>query len=110
MLREEILSSIRDLKHIQELTDYKFGLGGSVARGESNNFSDLDIVVDTTDISIPLMNLIKSYFKGQTVDVLCLGLLKKEDEELDSFLLENGLPVNDESVYKTISKEVVWID
>lgn len=110
MSREEILSSIKELEHIQDLKNYKFGLAGSFARGDSDDLSDLDIVVNSDEMTMPLMNLIKSHFTNQTVDVLCLGLLKKEDEELDSFLLENGLPANNESVYKIINKEVIWVE
>ena len=36
-------------------------------------------------------------------------LMKKEDDELDKLALENGLPVNKYSAYKTIMQEVRWI-
>ena len=56
------------------------------------------------------MEYIKSKFDGTDVDVLLLGLLKQEDEEMDSFFKEMGLPINNESVYKNVSKEVVWCE
>lgn len=54
------------------------------------------------------MEYIKSLF-DTTVDVLWIELMKQEDDELDRFAVENGLPVNQYSAYKTVMQEVRWI-
>jgi len=95
----------------KELPEYKFGIAGSIARGTQSKNSDIDIIVDTDSMPLVDMEFIKNYFNSnRAVDVLLLGLLQKEDEELDSFALSMGLPINDESVYKTIVREVIWIN
>ena len=57
---------------------------------------------------VDIMEYIKSQFKTE-VDVLWVGLMKQEDEELDRFALENDLPINEYSVYKTVMQEVMWV-
>ena len=57
---------------------------------------------------VDIMEYIKNLF-DITVDVLWVDLMKKEDDELDKLALENGLPVNKYSAYKTIMQEVRWI-
>ena len=54
------------------------------------------------------MEYIKSQFPTE-VDVLWVELMKQEDEEMDRFALENDLPINEYSVYKTVMQEVVWV-
>ena len=93
----------------RELSSYRFGIAGSVARGESTKNSDIDVVVDSDGMPINLIERVKGFFT-QDVDVLFLQLLKDEDNELDSFLKEQGLPVNESSVYKTVKREVIWIE
>ncbi|MBQ9608890.1 MAG: nucleotidyltransferase domain-containing protein [Lachnospiraceae bacterium] len=107
-MKEDILKKLRQLNM---KSNYRMGLAGSISRGCETDNSDIDIVVDTNDMPISDMNVIKDLLKeyNRNVDVLCLGLLKDEDEELDNFMKENDLPVNDESVYKTIMKEVIWV-
>ena len=107
--RAKVFSYMESLA--KELPKYRFGLAGSIARGTQKKNSDIDIVVDTDSIPIEDIEFIKNYFSlGRDVDVLILGLLKKEDEELDSFALSMGLPINNESVYKTIVRDVIWIN
>jgi predicted nucleotidyltransferase len=110
------VSQIRDaLLPIMQDPDFagcRFGLAGSYARGEETPDSDIDIVVDTDKefgLSIEEMERIKASFDCDT-DVLQLRLLKEEDEELDAFLLEEGLPINKSSAYKSILREVIWFE
>lgn len=110
MTRHEIMSTLSKIKRKQQFSKLRFGLAGSYARGEAQDSSDIDIVVDVDTLSIDSMEEIKGSFADLKVDVLLLGLLKKEDEELDTFLRELKLPINDESVYKTVAREVVWCD
>ena len=51
--------------------------------------------------------MIKTRFK-RSCDVVCLGLAKQEDEELDNLLLSVGLDINEDSSYKSILNDVVW--
>lgn len=94
-----------------EMPAYRFGIAGSIARGTQSKNSDIDIIVDTDSMPLVDIEFIKNYFNSnRAVDVLLLGLLQKEDEELDSFAISMGLPINDESVYKTVIEEVIWVD
>lgn len=110
MTQNDIIKIIHEIKKIDILSKYKYGLAGSFARGEATRDSDIDIVVNADGLSIDIINKIKGFFCDVETDILCFGLLKKEDEELDEFLSNMGLPINDESVYKTIRNEVIWID
>lgn len=110
MSKEEIIEKIKEVLKETGLAEYRVGLAGSYARGEQTAVSDIDIVVDCNGLTMELMSEVEGYFQGQEVDILCLGLLKEEDEEIDAFMLKEGLGVNEESVYKTISKEVIWIE
>ena len=108
--KSNIASVIKQLHKVPELETIRMGIAGSVARGTATSNSDIDIVVDTDCLSLPTTNRIKSAFNGRDVDVLCLGLLKEDDVQLDALLKGMGLPINDDSVYKTISREVIWVD
>lgn len=110
MSKEDILHQLMSLKEDEQLGNYRLGLAGSYARGTNGAASDIDIVVDSDGIPVSYMERMKAYFKDLDVDVLCLGLLKKEDMELDDFLKEMGLPINNDSVYKNVLREVVWCE
>lgn len=86
----------------------KLGIAGSYANGTQHEGSDIDIVIDGDSMRVDIMEYIKSLFKIP-VDVLWVDLMKKEDDELDKFALENDLPINPYSVYKTVMQEVRWI-
>ena len=109
MTKSDILKTISRIKH-DKFHNLKMGLAGSYARGDNKASSDIDIIVDTDLMPITDMDYIKSSFYGIDVDVLLLGLLKQEDEEMDNFFKEMDLPTNDESVYKNVLKEVVWCE
>lgn len=109
MTKNDIIKIISRMKH-DKFYNLNIGLAGSYARGDNKDSSDIDIVVDTDLMSIADMDYIKSIFNGRNVDILLLGLLKQEDEEMDDFFREMDLPINDESVYKNVLKEVVWCE
>jgi len=57
------------------------------------------------------MEYIKQYLKekfNRKVDILFLPLLKNEDDELDQIAIKFNLPINMDSVYKTVNREVIW--
>lgn len=86
----------------------RLGIAGSYANGTQRENSDIDVVIDGDSMRVEIMEYIKGLFEV-AVDVLWLDLMKKEDDELDKFALENGLPVNQYSSYKTVIQEVKWI-
>lgn len=86
----------------------RLGIAGSYANGTQELSSDVDVVIDGDSMRVDIMEYIKSLF-DITVDVLWVDLMKKEDDELDRFALENGLPINKYSAYKTVMREVRWI-
>lgn len=86
----------------------KIGVAGSYINGTQTEDSDIDVVLDGDSTNIEIMEEIKQLF-NVTVDVLWLDLLKEEDEEMDSFCKEMDIPINEDSVYKTVLKEVEWI-
>lgn len=100
---------IEVLKQVYNKYDnIRLGIAGSYANGTQKPSSDIDVVIDGDSMRVDIMQYIKSLF-DITVDVLWVDLLKKEDEELDKFAIENGLGVNEYSVYKTVMQEVKWI-
>lgn len=109
MIKSDILKTISKIKH-ERFYNLKIGLAGSYTRRDNTDASDIDIVVDTDLMPITDMDYIKSKFNGISVDVLLLGLLKQEDEEMDNFFKEMDLPINDESVFKNVLKEVIWCE
>lgn len=86
----------------------KLGIAGSYVNGTEKMSSDIDVVIDGDSMRVDIMEYIKSLF-DITVDVLWVDLMKKEDDELDRFAIENGLPINRYSAYKTVMQEVRWI-
>ncbi len=86
----------------------RLGIAGSYVNGNEKSSSDLDVVIDGDSMRVDIMEYIKSLF-DITVDVLWVDLMKKEDDELDRFAVENGLPINKYSAYKTVMQEVRWI-
>lgn len=104
----EIFESLSSLN-----IDKRYGIAGSFARGMAKKSSDIDVVIDTDCMSISDMELIKTTLKSKfnrKSDVICLGLLKQEDDELDDLSVSLGLGVNEDSAYKSILREVVWCD
>ncbi len=86
----------------------RLGIAGSYINGTQQSSSDIDVVIEGDSMRVDIMEYIKNLF-DITVDVLWVDLMKKEDDELDKLALENGLPVNKYSAYKTIMQEVRWI-
>lgn len=105
---DEIMSVLKTI-NIKE----KLGVAGSYARGTEHELSDIDVVVDTDLLTITDIELIKetllSHF-GKESDVICLGLLRCEDEKLDKLLISYGLAPNEDSAYKSILREVIWCE
>ena len=100
---------IKTLKRVYSKYDnIKLGLAGSYANGTQQLSSDIDVVIEGDSMRVDIMEYIKSLF-DITVDVLWLDLMKKEDAEYDRLAIENGLPINNYSVYKTVMQEVRWI-
>ena len=100
---------IRMLKSVYSRYDnVRIGIAGSYANDTAHAGSDLDVVLEGDSMHVEIMEYIKSLF-SIPVDVLWVDLLKKDDEEMDSFAISNGLPKNEHSVYKTVMREVKWI-
>ncbi len=105
----EIINTLNTIKKQDQFSKYRFGLAGSYAKGTAQPDSDIDIVVSTSNLSPVQIDSIKSSFNDADVDVLQLDLLREEDESLDRFAIQMGLPINNNSVYKTVSREVIWV-
>ena len=86
----------------------KIGIAGSYANGTQHENSDIDIVLEGDSTRQDIAEYIKSLFDIE-VDVLWLDLMLEEDKEMDKFLLSIGLDKNEESIYKTVMREVIWI-
>lgn len=102
----EIMSTLR--KVYDTYSDIRLGIAGSFANGTQKPNSDIDVVIDGDSMRVDIMEYIKSQFQIE-VDVLWVELMKQEDEEMDKFALENDLPINKFSVYKTVMQEVLWV-
>ena len=105
----EIINTLNTIKKQDQFSKYRFGLAGSYAKSTAQPDSDIDIVVSTSNLSPVQIDSIKSSFNDADVDVLQLDLLREEDESLDRFAIQMGLPINNNSVYKTVSREVIWV-
>ncbi len=102
----EIMSTLR--KVYDKYSGIRLGIAGSFANGTQKPNSDIDVVIDGDSMRVDIMEYIKSQFQYE-VDVLWVELMKQEDEEMDKFALENDLPINKFSVYKTVMQEVLWV-
>ena len=102
----DIISVLRQVYN--KYDNIKLGIAGSYANDTQNSSSDIDVVIEGDSMRVDIMEYIKSLF-DITVDVLWVDLMKKEDDELDKFAVENGLPINKYSAYKTVMQEVRWI-
>ncbi|AWI06716.1 nucleotidyltransferase domain-containing protein [Clostridium drakei] len=115
LAKEQILDILKDIKKNSILSNIKIGLAGSFARGTNMKSSDIDIVLsyDLDRDDADLLILVEEYINkkcGYKVDVLHLERLAIEDEELDNHAKSLDLPINDESAYKSILKDVIWIE
>ena len=111
---------VDDEKPICDLIDINLSTAGYHCRCVQDGLAAIDLIEKENfdlillDIMLPgadgfdIMEYIKSLF-DITVDVLWVDLMKQEDDELDRFAVENGLPVNQYSAYKTVMQEVRWI-
>lgn len=96
-------------KTVEYNSEFRFGIAGSYARNEATEKSDLDIIIDGNSMRQDVAEDIKNAFP-LTVDVLWLDLLKAEDEDLMAFCKANNYPINEDSVYKTVLREVIWVE
>ncbi len=106
MKLNEIIANLRTV--YSKYDNVKLGIAGSYVNGTQEASSDIDVVIEGDSMRVDIMEYIKSLF-DITVDVLWLDLMKQEDDELDRFAVENGLPINKYSAYKTVMQEVRWI-
>lgn len=103
---DEIKTLLKPL--YSQYDNIRIGIAGSYANDTKTEKSDLDIVVEGDSTRLDIMEYIKGLFTIP-VDVLWVNLMRQEDEELDAFAIEMDLPVNKNSVYKTVMREVIWI-
>ena len=106
MKLNDIIAVLRQVYN--KYDDIRLGIAGSYVNGNEKSSSDIDVVIDGDSMRGDIMEYIKSLF-DITVDMLWVELMKQEDDELDRFAAENGLPVNQYSAYKTVMQEVRWI-
>jgi predicted nucleotidyltransferase len=106
MKLNDIISLLKTV--YDKFDNIRLGIAGSYANGNQTDYSDIDIVIDGDSMRVDIMEYIKNLF-NVSVDILWVDLMKKEDEELDNFALENELPINQHSVYKTVMREVIWV-
>mgnify|MGYP001069471086 CR=1 FL=1 len=106
MKLNDIIAILREVYN--KYDNIRLGIAGSYVNDTQQSSSDIDVVIDGDSMRVDIMDYIKSLF-DITVDVLWVDLMKKEDDELDRFAVENGLPINKYSAYKTVMREVRWI-
>lgn len=99
----------KEVRKIYEHYDgIRVGIAGSYANNTAREKSDIDIVIDGDSTRQEIADYAKTLF-NKDVDVLWLDLLMENDKELDEFEKAVGLPINQNSVYKTVQREVIWL-
>ena len=88
----------------------RIGIAGSYANNTQTKKSDIDVVIDGDSSRNDIAEHIKNLFFDENVDVLWLELMREEDEELDRLAISIGVPINENSVFKTVIREVSWIE
>ena len=106
MKLEDILEKLKTV--YDKFDNIKVGVAGSYARGTQKRLSDIDVVLDGDSTRIEIAEYIEGMF-NIPVDIIWKDLLREEDEELDALALSLGLEINDESAYKTIMRDVIWV-
>lgn len=111
---EEVISIIRGLYKVTNRTTYKFGIAGSFSRGEQKENSDVDVVIGGVEqLSLEEFENITNYLDNnlnKKYDILVIEGMKKDDKVYDRILENMGLPINEDSAYKNIKREVRWIE
>ena len=106
MKLEDILGKLKTV--YDKFDNIKVGVAGSYARGTQKRLSDIDVVLDGDSTRIEIAEYIEGMF-NIPVDIIWKDLLREDDEELDALALRLGLEINDESAYKTIMRDVIWV-
>lgn len=78
---KNIFDKIQNLCRSSQLKSYRIGLAGSYFRGDENEKSDIDIIVDTDMLQLEQIEFIRSQFDKE-VDVVQLKLLESEDKKI----------------------------
>ncbi len=116
MVREitDIKTIVQGLNNVVDNKEYKFGIAGSFARNEQTATSDVDIIISGAKmILVDDYNKIYRYLLenlGLEFDLINLEALEEEDKDFDDMLIDMGLDINDESAYKNIKKDVIWVE
>lgn len=110
--QNNIYKILENLNHLQ--LDYRYGYAGSYARGNAEENSDLDIIVEGKE-RLSSDDYFQIYHTLETIspipfDIVDMVALKADDIEMDQKLLSMGLLANNESAYKNIRKEAIWAE
>ena len=115
MTQFEILSVLSELISFNELNSVRIGLFGSYSRNEQKEDSDIDIVY-SVDKSLNSFNEIQFFIEKclekytNDFDIIWLELLEEDDKKMDSYFEKEGLGVNENSPYKELLKDVIWVN
>ena len=115
--KKEVIEMLTEVSKL--LQGVRIGLAGSFSREENTEDSDIDIVYLLEDVHLnddmSIDNAICKYLKDNKYDIenefdiLCLNYLEEHDIEMDDFGVKMGIGVNEDSTYKTIMRDVIWV-
>lgn len=112
--REDAIQLIRGFEKEENESNIHLGLAGSFSRNTHDSESDIDIVVEyetETDDIVFFSKRLKAYIERMTdrnYDIIWLNQLKRQDEEQRQLMSTLGI-IDEQSAYKTILRDVIWI-
>lgn len=116
---QEAVEIIANLAEQSFMKDFQVGLTGSFVKGTHKKASSIDIVlklksegekhlVGNMALTNKILNFLGGYYHHK-FNIMWLDLLAKDEEDIVSFIQEEGVEANPESVYTNVVEDLQWV-